>query len=65
MNQEKITSLRKQYPPEDFDIKESQGSLIVSPKKGIIRIFAKQLSKSMAKVQEHGAEAVKIGRAHV
>lgn len=56
MKKSEIKKLRKQYPEKDYNIKESQGSLIVSPKKETIRMYPKHreiLSKNGA-----GTEAV-------
>jgi len=37
-----ITRLKKQFPSDRFSMKESQGSIIVSPRKSIIRVFKYQ-----------------------
>ena len=42
MKTDEINKLRKQYPADKFNVIESQGSLIVSPKKAVVRIFEKQ-----------------------
>lgn len=42
MKTEEVTKLKKQYPADKFNVKESQGSIIVSPKKSVIRILKYQ-----------------------
>ena len=43
LKEDEITRLRKQYPADKFDVKKSQGSLIVSPKKVVVRAFENQI----------------------
>lgn len=49
-----IEQLRKQYPAEKFDLVESQGSLIVRPKKAVIWA----LKKDVKLFERKGAEQV-------
>ena len=42
MKEIEITKLKKQYPTDRYNIKKSQGSIIVSPKKSVIRVFKYQ-----------------------
>ena len=40
-----LAMLRKQYPAEHYEIRESGGKLEVVPKKVVIRMFSNQLKK--------------------
>ncbi len=42
MKGHEINKLRKQYPSDKYNVKESQGSVIVSPKKAVVRVFKYQ-----------------------
>ena len=48
LTRKELAIIRKQYPAEHFEVKESKGKLEVIPKKAIIRIFARQLKQLKA-----------------
>ena len=43
IKKDEVSQLRKQYPADKYDLIESQGSLIVRPKKSVIWVFQKDL----------------------
>jgi len=45
LNKADLGVLKKQYPSEHYNIKEQNGSLSVTPKKTVIRIFTSQARK--------------------
>ena len=45
MKNKEIIKLKKQYPTDQYNVRESQGSVIVSPKKSVVRMFKYQAEK--------------------
>jgi len=45
LNKKDLEMLRKQYPAEHYEIKETGEALSILPKKSVIRVFKKQLRR--------------------